>query len=80
VWTRVEGGGVGVAAGWFRDARLRWNPKTLVLDVATNALDVDCSIVCGRVGVDERGDGVDVQDSGRGGGWEKTRFLVVSCD
>lgn len=69
---------MGVAAGWFRDARLRWNPKTLVLDVATNALDVDCSIVCEKVGVDEAGDVVDVQNSGGGGGWEKTRFLVVT--
>jgi hypothetical protein len=50
----------------------------LVLDVATNALDVDCSIVCEKVGVDEAGDVVDVQNSGGGGGWEKTRFLVVT--
>jgi hypothetical protein len=72
----VEGGGVGVAAGWFRDARLRWNPKTLVLDVATNALDVDCSIICGRVGVDETGDDVDVQDSGGGEVGRRRDFLL----
>ena len=43
----------------------------MILEVATNALDVDCSIVCEEV--DEAGDEVDGQDSGGGvvGGWER---------
>lgn len=72
-WTGVEVGGVGVAAGWFRDARLLWNPKTFVLEVATNALDVDCSIL--HEGDDEVSGGVDDQDSG-GGGWERRDLLL----
>jgi hypothetical protein len=47
----------------------------LILEVATNALDVDCNIV--REDVDEAGDVVGAQDSG-GGVVGKTRCLVMT--